>query len=481
VDFGKYFFLQLPILRNRKIPVIIGIIIIFIVIIDLLMTRQILPYTDDMETLMFILTVFIGYGVGSWLLLGYITQVSKEIRSKSRIINIMHWTVIIIQFSLFLILLSMLFNNNGNRFLSPLVFAISSVTGSIVLGLITYKLFSWYRLSRYKNLVILFYGIAAFTLASSILEDAGTKLLLVQVVQEKTPSGATIGSSFLYKPSEKYDGEIIYKIINPDTTFLYIIPNSSLIYYNLLNSTVLPIAFVFRWIASTTLLRSLYQRIGKLSLLLWIILSLPLIFYLIGKAPGFFTGESFAGVDEQYRYFFRLLFRIGTIGGNILFGLVFFIFVKSLASSKLKDYLIMVAIGDTIVGISLSTSAIEPTYGVAAHSLVLLSSYLFSFGLYLSAISISHDISLRKSIKGSMHDLVGTIGSVQMEQEIEKKVTKIIQRHQKEIEKQVGDFSSEVTETNVKDYVKLAIKERDIMSDRLDKKRFDKENSESRV
>ena len=481
MDFEKYLFLQIPIMRNRKIPVIIGIIIIFIVIIDLLMTRQVLAYTTDMEILMFILTVIIGYGVGSWLLLGYITQVSKEIRAKSRIINIMHWTVIIIQFSLFLIISSMLFNNNSNRFLSPLVFAVSSITGSIVLGVMTYKLISWYRLSRYKNLVILFYGIAAFTLASSILEDAGTKLLLVQVVQEKSPPGAPIESSFLYKPSEKYDGEIIYKIVNPDTTFLYIIPNSSLIYYNLLNSTVLPIAFVFRWIASTTLLRSLYQRVGKLSLLLWIILSLPLIFYLIGKAPGFFSGESLAGVDEQYRYFFRLLFRIGTIGGNILFGLVFFIFVKSLASSKLKDYLIMVGIGDTIVGISLSTSAIEPTYGVAAHSLVLLSSYLFSFGFYLSAISISNDISLRKSIKGSMNDLVGTIGSTQMEQEIVKKVTKIIQRQQKEMEKQVGDFSSEVTETNLKDYVELAIKERDNMSDRLDKKRFDKDNSESRI
>jgi len=479
MDFEKYFFLQIPIMRSRKIPIVIGIIIIFIVIIDLLMTRQILPYTKDIETLMFILTVFIGYGVGSWVLLGYITQVSKEIRTKSRIINIMHWIVIIIQFSLFLILLSMLFNNNSNRFLSPLIFAVSSVTGSIVLGLITYKLFSWYRLSKYKNLVILLYGIAAFTLASSILEDAGTKLLLVQVIEEKTPPGATIESSFLYKPSEKYDGEIVYKIINPDITILYIIPNSSLIYYNLLNSTVLPIAFVFRWIASTTLLRSLYQRVGKLPLLLWIILSLPLIFYMIGKAPGFFAGESLSGIDEEYRYFFRLLFRIGTIGGNILFGLVFFMFVKSLASSKLKDYLIMVGIGDTIVGISLSTSAIEPTYGVAAHSLVLLSSYLFSFGLYLSAISISSDISLRKSIKGSMHDLVGTIGSAQMEQEIEKKVTKIIQIQQKEMEKQVGGFSSEVTETNVKDYVKLAIKVRDNMSDRLDKKRFDKGNSKS--
>ena len=80
-----------------------------------------------------------------------------------------------------------------------------------------------------------------------------------------------------------------------------------------------------------------------------------------------------------------------------------------------------------------------------------------------------------------MHDLVGTIGSAQMEQEIEKKVTKIIQIHQKEIEKQVGGFSSEVTETNVKNYVKLAIKERDKMSDRLDKKRFDKDNSKSNL
>jgi hypothetical protein len=374
-------------------------------------------------------------------------------------------------------LLSTIFNNNGNRFISPLVFGVSSIIASIVLGLITYKLFSWYWLSRYKNLVILFYGIAAFTLASSILEDSGTKLLMVQLVEEKTLPGTAVESSFLYKSSEKYDGEIIYKIVNPDTTILYIIPNSSLVYYNLLNSTVLPIAFVFRWIASSTLLRSFYQRFGKLPLLLLIILSLPLIFYMIGKAPGFFAGESFSGVDEQYRYFFRLLFRIGTIGGNILFGLVFFMFVKSLASSKLKDYLIMVGIGDTIVGISLSTSAIEPTYGVAAHSLVLLSSYLFSFGLYLSAISISHDISLRKSIKGSVHDLVGTIGSAQMEQEIEKKVTKIIHIQQKEMEKQVGRFSSEVTETNVKDYVKLAIEVRDNMSDRLNKKELDKDNT----
>ncbi|HET9773888.1 MAG TPA: hypothetical protein VFP25_02790 [Nitrososphaeraceae archaeon] len=477
MSLGRYLFLQVPIMRKRKIPVITGVAMFFIVIIDLLMTRQILPYTKDMEILMFILTVVIGYGIGSWILLGYTTQISKDIRSKSQFINVMHWSVIIIQFSLFLVLLLMLVSNTGNRFLSPSIFAVSSIASSIVIGIITFKLISWYKLTSYKNLVILFYGIAALTLGSSILEDAGTKLLLVQVVQEKSPPGVTTESSFLYEPSEKYDGEIIYRIVNSDTTFLYIIPNSSLTDYNLLNSTVLPIAFGFRWIASTTLLRTLYQRVGKLPLLLWIILSLPLIFYLIGKAPGFFSGEGLSGVDEQYRYFFRLLFRIGTIAGNVLFGLAFFMIVKSLVSSKLKDYLIIAAIGDTMVGISLSTSAIQPTYGVAAHSLVMLSSYLFSFGLYLSAISISHDISLRKSIKGSMNDLVGNIGTAQMEQEIERKVTKIIQKQQKEIQKQVGDFSYEVTENNLRDYVKLAIEERDAIDDHWRKKRFDEDDS----
>ncbi|HVP82510.1 MAG TPA: hypothetical protein VMS35_05665, partial [Nitrososphaeraceae archaeon] len=86
-------------------------------------------------------------------------------------------------------------------------------------------------------------------------------------------------------------------------------------------------------------------------------------------------------------------------------------------------------------------------------------------------------ISLRKSIKGSMNDLVGNIGTAQMEQEIEKKETKIIQKQQKEIQKQVGDFSYEVTENNLRDYVKLAIEERDAIDDHWRKKRFDEDDS----
>jgi hypothetical protein len=447
---------------SRKAAVLVGIVIIFLVIIDLLVTRQVLPAYKDIEVILFVLTVTIGYGIGSWILLGYTKRVSTEIRAKSRFINVMFWTVTVVQFGMFGVLLLVLINNSpsSTRYLSHSVFAISSILATIIMGIISFKFFSWYKSSEYKNFTVLFYGIAALTLGASIAEDVGTKLLMVQEVKENTPPGEVIQSTFQYKDSEKYNAQVVRKEVNPDTTSFLIIPDSSLEYYNLLNSTVLPIAFVFRWIASTTLLRGAYQRIGKLPLSFWIILSLPLILYLVGKMPGFFYGESMAGVDEAYRYYFRILFRAGTIGGNIVFGLAFFVIARRIASSRIKDYLIITGIGDTIVGIALSTSALEPTYGAAAHSLVLLSSYLFSIGLYVCAISLAQDSSLRKTIRKSNIGLVDNIGTAQMEQEVRKRILKMVEDGKDRMEEQTGGLSYSVTEKDVREYVELVIDER---------------------
>jgi len=447
---------------SRKAAVLVGIAIIFLVIIDLLVTRQVLPAYKDIEVILFVLTVTIGYGIGSWILLGYTKRVSTEIRAKSRFINVMFWTVTVVQFGMFGVLLLVLINNSpsSTRYLSHSVFAISSILATIIMGIISFKFFSWYKSSEYRNFTVLFYGIAALTLGASIAEDVGTKLLMVQEVKENTPPGEVIQSTFQYKDSEKYDAQVVRKEVNPDFTSFLIIPDSSLEYYNLLNSTVLPIAFVFRWIASTTLLRGAYQRIGRLPLSFWIILSLPLILYLVGKMPGFFYGESMAGVDEAYRYYFRILFRAGTIGGNIVFGLAFFVIARRIASSRIKDYLIITGIGDTIVGIALSTSALEPTYGAAAHSLVLLSSYLFSIGLYVCAISLAQDSSLRKTIRKSNIGLVDNIGTAQMEQEVRKRILKMVEDGKDRMEEQTGGLSYSVTEKDVREYVELVVDER---------------------
>jgi hypothetical protein len=83
---------------SMKVAVSVGIGIIFLVIIDLLVTRQILP--NYRPIIFFVLTVVIGYGFGSWILLWYTRRVSKEIRSRSKFINVVHWTVTVVQFSL---------------------------------------------------------------------------------------------------------------------------------------------------------------------------------------------------------------------------------------------------------------------------------------------------------------------------------------------------------------------------------------------
>jgi hypothetical protein len=61
----------------------------------------------------------------------------------------------------------------------------------------------------------------------------------------------------------------------------------------------------------------------------------------------------------------------------------------NVSAEKVKDYLTISSIGFILIGISFSTSALQQTYGVAAHSLVLLASYLFTVGLYSSAIAVS--------------------------------------------------------------------------------------------
>ena len=97
-------------------------------------------------------------------------------------------------------------------------------------------------------------------LAVSIAQEAFSKLLLIEIVQEISPPGAVPQDVFVYKDSDKYNGEIEYKIVKPDTTTLYILPDSYKQLYVGLASIVIPIAFVFRWLASTTLLRQLISK-----------------------------------------------------------------------------------------------------------------------------------------------------------------------------------------------------------------------------
>jgi hypothetical protein len=299
--------------------------------------------------------------------------------------------------------------------------------------------------------------LASASIATAMIFDGSAKLLLVQVIEEKSlpssggnqnlqqsgESNATSYDVFIYKKDIKYQGEIQYKVVKPQSTIVYVVPGSISLLYQYVNGWIpITISFVFTWAISMITLRQYYQRKGKLPMSFYFILILPLVLYFIGRTPEFYTlfsGHVFTFDDLPNPYLFRILFRVGVIGGSVLFGVAFFVISRSIPAGRIKDCVTIAAIGATMIGISLSPSALQQTFGVAGRSLMLSSSFLFSLGFYLSAVYIAQDISLRKYFRGiNKIDLLDLLGKVQMESEIEKTVTKVLSDQQQTLKQESG-------------------------------------------
>jgi hypothetical protein len=76
--------------------------------------------------------------------------------------------------------------------------------------------------------------------------------------------------------------------------------------------------------------------------------------------------------------------------------------------------------------------AAYPPFGLSNVSLVGLSAYLILFGLYHSALSISHDVKLRQLVGNSLvsdSNFLNSIGDAQMMHELENKILDITKKN----------------------------------------------------
>jgi hypothetical protein len=437
------------------------------------------------------LNLVIAYGIGPWIILAYVRRISKDITSTDSFVKRIIQFTIIIQF-LLLVLFTLIFVefyifDNSTRFLSSLAFAVSTISASFIMGFTALKFFLWFRLSN-RNITILVYGLAASSLATAMIFDGCAKLLLVQVIEEKsslslppkqqplpqkqqltenkaTHTTATSSDVFIYKPNDKYKGELQYKVVKPHGTTLYVVPAPIRIFYAYVNGWIpITISFIFTWAITLIILRQYYQRKDKLHIIHYCILILPLVFYFLGRTPDFytlFTGHVFTFEDMPNPYLFRILFRVGVIGGSVLFGLSFFVVSRGIAAGKIKECITVAAIGATMIGISLSPSGLQQTYGVEGRSLMLLSSFLYSIGFYLSAAYIAQDSSLRKYFKTvNKLDILGGVGQAQMQSEIIKNVTKVVRDQQEIIKEQSGiSLPGEIDDDDLEIYINQVVEE----------------------
>jgi hypothetical protein len=135
--------------------------------------------------------------------------------------------------------------------------------------------------------------------------------------------------------------------------------------------------------------------------------------------------------------------------------------LKKIQVEKIKDYLIIVAMDIVMFDLAFSTSAYQPTYGIAAHSLVLLCACFVSIGWYSLALSIAQDKKLRETIRKEVKDeskLLDNIGTAQMEKELQNVVLNMVTKQQEALREQSG-IESSLTGEEMKEYLEQVIQE----------------------
>jgi hypothetical protein len=151
---------------------------------------------------------------------------------------------------------------------------------------------------------------------------------------------------------------------------------------------------------------------------------------------------------------------------GILFSVAFWIIARKLSGNNVaRNYMIISAYGLVLVFVSnqavVLVSAPYPPFGLATTSFTGLSSYLLLVGIYSSAISVAEDSKLRQTIRKlavKEAKFLGSIGSAQMEDELQKRVMKVAKEQHEILTQQTGVEPS-LDEDELKQYLYETIQE----------------------
>jgi signal transduction histidine kinase len=462
---------------SRKLFVIISIIVSSLIIdISLSNISDIISVSTSWGFSAFIAIVIV-YVVGQYLILEFVKQKSRRIRTKSPHFNKLSTIVTIVQYvltaSIVFIILQILVNSYYYTSLLTWNSSISYTIASIIMVILAFEFFSWYRSNR--NFIVLLYSVSfiitSISIVSSIvfftviLLDAPAKkispsLLELPSEQEEVGHGAEqeeVGHGA--EQEEVGHGADIRKFdqstVLGKVQIVFVISHIA--------------SFLLLWGSTAMLLHTYSKKLGKVKF--WIIITIPIASFLsiFAIITPFVMSISDSSHDTDTIFEIIVVDALGytlpALVSGILFGLPFWTIARSLNyNSVLKDYMIIAGSGFALFEVAITGNVILapfPPLGLASISFVGISSYLILMGFYSSAISISGDLKLRQAIRKSAVDesklLVG-IGSAQMEQKIEKKVIEMAKGQAASMIDQTGVQLS-LTEHDMKQYLSSVLKE----------------------
>jgi hypothetical protein len=395
---------------------------------------------------LFVTIVAAAFAAGQYFLSGYVKRVSAEFRSKKTDLSVMYWIVTITQFVLmavlFAIILQLIFDSQYYTILLVAATMIGYLLGGVIMGLLSYRLFSWYKENK-KALQILL-----FALGSAMTSGALVAGILSQNMMLLDAHVQVIGPQSI----------VAFPTINPEVAGIM----GEVLSMSYLFAII---AYLLIWSASAIMLSHYSHRMGKVKY--WIIVSLPLASFLFGLAPIILSLPVTSSYFDPSLLVFRILSISALVANGVLFGIAFLTIMRNIrnhVSATIVDYLTISMYGIALLYISVAANIAQgsyPPFGVTSYSFIGAAAYFFMSGIYSSAISVSSDNMLRQLIKRAAVDqsrLIDSIATASLKQDLLKKMMHLLKSHSSNLVKETG-IEPSLDENDIKNYVDEALRE----------------------
>lgn len=296
--------------------------------------------------------------------------------------------------------------------------------------------FSWFRSSN--NVMVLLYFISVSIVAFNLIATAS--YIGVKLIDRPNLIGEYIGTSGDLTGSRTSVLKDIYNI----STF---------------------VSFLSMWIATALLMNSYREKLIS-SVVYWVVLSIPLVYFIVTYFYQYILGgilSSFLQIDPvTVSIALGAFLALSKPIGGLLFGLVFWKISRIISyERKIKTYMIISGWGILLI-FSSNQAATQivlpyPPFGLSSITILITASYLMLIGIYNSATLVSANNELRKFIHKHALKLLNPIGQAELQREIQGTVKKISE--DKEIANLTSERSFELDENELKKYLEQVVKE----------------------
>ena len=431
-----------PVISNKQATLVIVITIPLLIVDSIIdnVSDFLIPQTTSTWGISFFVILSALIALSQHLLLRFVWSKTKDIRSKSFLFNSLLKVVIAFQYVLLAILIiviyQILFTSKYNTALLIWSTVICNLLTISLLGVLARQFFQWYRYLKKNSFIILSYTLAfvimSMTFAIALFLDLNTFSSKQDIA---TPTSEV---SFA-----NYD----------NAGWLLLVIRDSYDYLDL-------VSFVLIWMATALLLLHYRRRLGLLKF--WIIITLPLIYYLgtFVDVVGLYEPQS-----DLESFYYYLYFSLNSTAGGIMFGIAFIVIAKRIDNQSIRGYMTLAAYGLILLNISsqiVLVTCAYPPFGIATIFYQGFSSFLLLIGLSSTAISLSEHAELRRSIRNSLEDqhskLIGHIGMSEVQRDIDRKVTPLFQRYAEQMNTKTA-IDLTISKEEVNQYIKEILQE----------------------